>query len=467
MDYAPTVAAGCCMDQSCIMPSAQSAEPIRVRPMMDYVPWELHVGEASMPIVEEFVNEDEPFVKESLYGKGVVDAKRLVQLEEVEHVPAECFYKRVAKCDQVVSAESLRLDDKSGHDDGPAFVEQLENNGVDIKLTYGEDDEATRWSFEEDKGSRSSKEFEEPMLIKVKLPCNMHEDVVVATMNEEHGRVSKLGNKNMQVKVLCTTMLVMMLVKVAIEGASIVQQVQGFPKKRRVVGTKEAEQVEEDGKQEALDAHQREGQLRLPMDCTRDALDTGFLEQGLDNDGTSKVSMMESGTSGYLLDSRFEGDFRDTGYNFRKDCDIGFSLRELVWEGSSRDAKRLVQLEEVEPVPAECLYERVADCDQVVSAESLRLDDKSGHDDGPAFVEQLENNGVDIKSTYGEYDEATSWSSEEHRDSSWSMEFEEPMLIKVNLPCNMHGDVVVATMNEEQGRVSKLGNEDMQVKMLC
>ncbi|MCO5587668.1 hypothetical protein L7F22_041619 [Adiantum nelumboides] len=108
MDYAPNVEGGCSMDQSWMMPSMQSAESIRVRPMMDYVPWELHVGEASMLIVEEFVNEDEPFVEESLYGKGVADAKRLVQLEEVEPFPAECLYERVADCDQVVGAKSLK-----------------------------------------------------------------------------------------------------------------------------------------------------------------------------------------------------------------------------------------------------------------------------------------------------------------------------------------------------------------------
>ncbi|MCO5567857.1 hypothetical protein L7F22_021553 [Adiantum nelumboides] len=261
----------------------QNLSLLGVRPMIDYVPWELHVGDASMPIVEELVNKDEPFVKESLYGKKVADAKHLVQLEEVEPVLVECLYKKVADCGQVVGAESLRLDDESGHDDGPTFVKQLGDDGADIESAYGEDDEVTSWSFKEmskeDRDTSWEIESEERMLVKVKLPCYIHEAVVVATMNEEQERVSKLGSKDMQVRVLCGIMLVMMLVKVAIEGAWIVEQVQGFPKKRRVVVTNEAKQVEEDGRQEAFDAHQREGKLQLPMDCTRDTLDTGSLEQ--------------------------------------------------------------------------------------------------------------------------------------------------------------------------------------------
>ncbi|MCO5558506.1 hypothetical protein L7F22_012091, partial [Adiantum nelumboides] len=48
--------------------------------------------------------------------------------------------------------------------------------------------------------------------------------------------------------------------------------VQGFPKKKRAIVTKEEEQAEEDGGQEPLDAHQREGQLQLPMDSDEEVL---------------------------------------------------------------------------------------------------------------------------------------------------------------------------------------------------
>ncbi|MCO5552461.1 hypothetical protein L7F22_005973 [Adiantum nelumboides] len=199
--------------------------------------------------------------------------------ETVENIQNPAFELLLLKN----SAESLGLDDKSGHINGPAFVEQLEDDGADIKSAYGKDDEATSLSFwemsEEDRDTSWETKSKEPMLVKVKLPCYMHEDVVVAIMNEEQGRVAELGNEDMQVTILCGTMIMMMLVKVAVESAFIEEQVQGFPKKNRVVVAKEEEQVEEDGTQEALDAHQREEQLQLPMDCMRDALDTCSLER--------------------------------------------------------------------------------------------------------------------------------------------------------------------------------------------
>ncbi|MCO5590593.1 hypothetical protein L7F22_044564 [Adiantum nelumboides] len=95
-----------------------------------------------------------------------------------------------------------------------------------MESTYGDDGDGSSSFWEttteeslETKFTSYSKEMssDEGKLVRVKLPSSVHEDMMVCNVNEEQ---VKPGKKDMQIKILCGTMLMTMLVKSVIETES-------------------------------------------------------------------------------------------------------------------------------------------------------------------------------------------------------------------------------------------------------
>ncbi|MCO5575996.1 hypothetical protein L7F22_029803 [Adiantum nelumboides] len=235
-------------------PYVRRVEPVEVMPIVHFVPMEVPVQELPMPKLVELVKEDEPMVKEKQCAKEVVGVKHQVQHGEVrEPVFIELLSEKLATCSRVVDAQGWEIDKESeqSQDGGQVLVEQLADKNADIESTY-EDDGDGSLSFWEI-STRKSLEIEftsygketssdERELVRVKLSSNVHEDMTVCNVNENQVEPRE---ENMRINILCVTMLMTMLVKVVVEHAMVVHQVQRSSRKEEATLAKDEQQLNE------------------------------------------------------------------------------------------------------------------------------------------------------------------------------------------------------------------------------
>ncbi|MCO5568102.1 hypothetical protein L7F22_021798 [Adiantum nelumboides] len=170
--------AKCSLVRPNVIPADQNAEPIKVRPMVDYVPWRFAVCDVHVLRVDELINKEKLHIEVNQEAKMVANVGVLVQLNKIKPVLVESLHGRVAKCNQVADIKDLEAGEESeqSHEDGQPFGEQQANKGVDVKPIYGADnDEDTSlscWeSSKEDRADESTScgeetEPDEPELIK-------------------------------------------------------------------------------------------------------------------------------------------------------------------------------------------------------------------------------------------------------------------------------------------------------------
>ncbi|MCO5605717.1 hypothetical protein L7F22_059901 [Adiantum nelumboides] len=159
----------------------------------------------------------------------------------------------LADCNQVADAQDWEIDkeSKQSQDGSQVLVERQADEDADMESTYGDESDGSS-SFWEASTEESldteftsySKEtsFDEGELVRVKLPSCVHEDMMVCNVNEEQ---VKPGKEDMQIKVLCGTMLMTMLAKVVVEHAMVVQQVRRSSKKEEATLAMDEQQLDE------------------------------------------------------------------------------------------------------------------------------------------------------------------------------------------------------------------------------
>ncbi|MCO5547801.1 hypothetical protein L7F22_001253 [Adiantum nelumboides] len=165
------------------IPVVQNAEPIKVRPMVDYVPWRYLVCDAHVPRLNELIRKEELHVHVNQEAKTIADIGVRVQLKEIKHILVECLHERLPKCSHVANIKDL---------------EASEENMIEAHV-------------QEEQRTEQADVHDEDQVERSRSTCN-----------------------DKQVKLVYGAMVVAMLVKAAVECAIVVQQVQSFAKKNRV-----------------------------------------------------------------------------------------------------------------------------------------------------------------------------------------------------------------------------------------
>ncbi|MCO5573218.1 hypothetical protein L7F22_026987 [Adiantum nelumboides] len=245
-DYVPIAAVAQC---SLVRPKAfsmvQDTEPIKVRPMADYVSWRNPVCDVHVPRMEELINEEEFHIEVNQEEKMVADVGVPIDLEAELVYGADDDEDRSSSCCE--TSKDKRVDESTSYgkktepdepelvkvkEIKPVLVESLhervaecsqvaDTKDLEAELVYCvDDDEDTNSSSCEtskevraDKSTSNGKETEpdKPEMVK-----------------------SRPTDDDKQVKLVCGAVVVAMLMKATVECAIVVQQVQSFAKKNRV-----------------------------------------------------------------------------------------------------------------------------------------------------------------------------------------------------------------------------------------
>ncbi|MCO5548678.1 hypothetical protein L7F22_002137 [Adiantum nelumboides] len=238
LEYVPVAAvAECYLVQPKVDTIVQNVELVKVRPMV------------------ELVKEEELHIEVNQEAKKVADVGIPMQPKEMKPILVESLHEKVAECSQVADTKDLEVGEGSEQnlEEDQAFGERQANGDANGELVYGADDDGDTSSncletSEEDRAHESTsygKESEpnEPKLVLVKLRDYVFDDMIVPNVQEEQ-RIEQVDvhdedqversrptGDDKQVKLVCGAMLVAMLMKVAVERAIVVQQVQSFAKK--------------------------------------------------------------------------------------------------------------------------------------------------------------------------------------------------------------------------------------------